>query len=671
MNVNQALERAASNVPNNITPEEVQRAAQYVFNSPTQDDIIRYMMGQGAAQAASLPSPEKQAAMMAGTPVQAPAQLAARTQQAPPSIERAIQLQNTPDQLNERDVLYPLPTRGLTSWGPADIYRRPFVDNDDGSTSTMVTSIYDDDDGYHVIAGVGSDGTMYSDDDAIRRAQEVGDNKIATFDNLADAEAFDNALHPREVMRLKYRNNPQALQQYAYDLERADHPDRFGANGSYITPQEQAAVAAQTAPVASQAASTAAQVQNNATDTAGAQAAPQTDYSQQLNDVIAQANRVGIGAPMSLGERGVLSQILGAKDMYNAAQDDNGRAAAHALADAYRQAGQQYGLNDTSAGLDATQLRALLQTDYDMGVNNAMQGKTSAEYFDDQYNALRQAGLTRNEATDEAARRAQRYQNERVRNLTNAFYTYGVDRDGSMNNNGAAILNLIYDEQPASAAMGMQNYATPIKNWKFDKNQEAANNAYQQKLDYGQHTFDWARILNNDKFTAQEKMQAIANELQKYIENLKVDADLKKAQIGADTAVQVANIRGAGKSGGGSGSSGGSGKGLTEGQKEVANYASNLLNDVKNGEASPQDLHNYLYSGDVEKKLDTGDLDSLRMLDYAGLFYWYKKNGIEGDPHGNSSDQQMAEVCRQIANNTSDEWKEQYVPGYNFDAWKD
>lgn len=606
MNVNQALERAASNVPNDITPEEVQRAAQYAFRAPTQDDIIRYMMGQGAAQqATSLPSPDMQAAMMAGTPTQAPA----RTQQAPPSIERAIQLQDTPDKLSERDVLYPLPTKGLTSWGPADIYRRPFVDNDDGSTSTMVTSIYDDDGGYHVIAGVGSDGTMYSDDDAVRRAQEVGDNKIATFDNLTDAEAFDNALHPREVMRLKYRNNPQALQQYAYDLERADHPDRFDANGNYITPQEQAAVATQAAPVASQAASTAAQVQNSTPDTAGAQAAPQTDYSQQLNDLIAQANRVGIGAPMSLGERGVLSQILGAKDMYNAAQDDNGRAAAHALADAYRQAGQQYGLNDTSAGLDATQLRALLQTDYDMGVNNAMQGKTSAEYFDDQYNALRQAGLTRSEATDEAARRAQRYQNERVRNLTNAFYTYGVDRDGSMNNNGAAILNLIYDEQPASAAMGMQNYATPIQNWKFGKNQEAANNAYQQKLDYGQHTFDWTRILNNDKFTAQEKMQAIANELQKYLANIKIDADLKKAQIGADTAVQVANIRGAGKSGGSSGGSDGkeptdSQKTLMENAKDIYKNSSSNLNNVGEAIANLDKIEQKLSDSDVRQRIE-------------------------------------------------------------------
>lgn len=460
MNVNQALERAASNVPNNITPEEVQRAAQYAFRAPTQDDIIRYMMGQGMAQQAmSQPSPDEQAAMMAGTP--------APVQQSP-------------------------------------------------------------------------------------------------------------------------------------------------------TPQEQAAIATQTAPVASQAASTAAQVRNNATDTAGAQAAPQTDYSQQLNDVIAQANRVGIGAPMSLGESGVLSQILGAKDMYNAAQDDAGRASAHALADAYRQAGQQYGLNDTSAGLDATQLRALLQTDYDMGVNNAMQGKTSAEYFDDQYNALRQAGLTRSEATDEAARRAQRYQNERVRNLTNAYYTYGVDPDGSMNNNGAAILNLIYDEQPASAAMGMQNYATPIQNWKFDKNQEAANNAYQQKLDYGQHTFDWTRILNNDNFTAQEKMQAIAGELQKYLTNLKINADLQKAQIGADTSVQVANIRGAGKSGGDSnGYSGGLSKEQQENVNSLANLFTQADQTVNSGHVR-QDDRNAVEAAraKMEELYDKGKIDQDTYVTY-------------------------------------------------------
>ena len=451
MNVNQALERAASNVPNNITPEEVQRAAQYVFNSPTQDDIIRYMMGHGVVQQAmSQPSPDEQAAMMAGTP--------APVQQSP-------------------------------------------------------------------------------------------------------------------------------------------------------TPQEQAAVAAQAAPVASQAASTAAQVQNNATDAAGTQAAPQADYNQQLNDVIAQANRVGIGQPISLGERVVLSQILGAKDMYNAAQDDAGRASAHALADAYRQAGQQYGLNDMSAGLDATQLRALLQTDYDMGVNNAMQGKTSAEYFDDQYNALRQAGLTRNEATDEAARRAQRYQNERVRNLTNAYYTYGVNSDGSMNNNGAAILNLIYDEQPASAAMGMQNFATPIQDWKFSKNQEAANNAYQQKVDFGQRTFGWNKGLLDDKLAA----QLIQAKLQEALQRYGIDRQ-------ADTQRYVADKSAAARAAAGSrgGSSGGE-KGPTKSQngwinklqtlKQLA-YQSLGTPDKPGTMFSDDDDHNVEnYREELYKFRESGDAD--------------------------------------------------------------
>lgn len=510
MNINQELERAASNVPNNITPDEVQRAAQYAFSAPTQEDMVSYLMAQRAAQAAAQPTSQEQAAAMAGMPLPA--------QQAP-------------------------------------------------------------------------------------------------------------------------------------------------------TPQEQAAVAAQAAPVASQAAQMAAQVQSNTPADTVAQTAPQSDYNQRVNNLVTQAANAGIGQPMSYAERSVLSQILDAKNAYDTAKDDAGRAQAHAAADAYRQAATQYGLNDISAGLNANQLRALLQTDYDIGADSAMQGKTSAEYFDDQYNALRKAGLTRSEATDEASRRAQRYQNERVRNLTNAFYVYGVNPDGSMNNNGAALLNLIYDEQPASAAMGMQNYATPIQNWKFGKNQEAANNAYQQKVDFGQMTFGWNKGLLDDKLAAQLTLAKLEDALKRYSIDKQSDDKRYVADKAAAARTAAASARGGGS--GGSGSSGGSGKGLPEGQKEVANYASNLLNDVKNGDASPQDLHDYLYSGDVEKKLDAGDLDSLRMLDYVGLFYWYKKNGIEGDPHGNSSDQQMAEVCRQIANNTSDEWKEQYVPGYDFSAWKD
>lgn len=571
----QALAQAAQQI-SSPTVQDVRNAAQYAFSAPSQDDLIRMMAKQAQQQnTAPAPTMDAQAASMAGTQAPASAPQTSAVTQAPASIERAIQLQDDPDKLTEHDVLYQLPTKGLTSWGPADIYRRPFVDNDDGTTSTMVSSIFDDDGGYHVIANVGSDGTMYGDDDAIRRAQNVGDNVIANFDNLEDAEAFDNALHPREVMRLKYRNNPQALSQYAYDLERADHPERFDANGNYIsnqqaqsqpTQQEAAAVSQQAAPVASQAAQAAAQAKNQ----------------DQLNNIITQANALGMGQdPMSWGERGVYSQILGAKDMYNAAQDDAGRAAAHSLADAYRQMGQRYGVDDATANLNADQLRALLQTDYDMGVSNAMQGQTSGEYFDDQYNALRKAGLTRREAEDEAARRAAQYQDKRVRNLTNAYYMYGVNSDGSMNNNGAAILNLIYDEQPSSAAMGMQNYATPIQNWKFGKNMEAANNAYQQKLDYGQHSFDWTKALKQQGIDAQEAMLTQQLNARQQLAQLQANTQKDIANAKLQAAKEAAAVKAASGSGKTSKSSGSGGGKLTAEQQKTIDSATNQLAEAE------------------------------------------------------------------------------------------
>jgi hypothetical protein len=146
---------------------------------------------------------------------------------------------------------------------------------------------------------------------------------------------------------------------------------------------------------------------------------------------------------------------------------------------------------------------------------------------------------------------------------------YGVDRDGSMNNNGAAILNLIYDEQPQAAAMGMQNYATPIQGWKFNKNQEAVNNAYNQKVDFGQRTFGWNKQLMDDKIAAQQAMQQAG-----------IAAQMKLAQINAEAQKAAASAReaAAAKSGGGSGGTGGrSGGGLTK----VQNGWINKLQDKK------------------------------------------------------------------------------------------
>ena len=233
-----------------------------------------------------------------------------------------------------------------------------------------------------------------------------------------------------------------------------------------------------------------------------------------------------------------------------------------------------------------------------MGVNNAMQGKTSAEYFDDQYNALRQAGLTRNEATDEAARRAQRYQNERVRNLTNAYYTYGVDRDGSMNNNGAAILNLIYDEQPASAAMGMQNYATPIQNWKFGKNQEAANNAYQQKVDFGQRTFGWNKGLLDDKLAAQLVLAKLNDALQRYGIDNQAATQRYVADKNAEARVAAASSKGGGKE------PTDSQKTLMENAEDIYRNSSNSLDNVGEAITNLDKIEQKLPDGDVRQRIE-------------------------------------------------------------------
>ena len=56
-------------------------------------------------------------------------------------IQRALSMQDaSPDQMRERDVLYPLPI-GNGRWDSGNIYQRPFVKNDDGTTSTMVSQV--------------------------------------------------------------------------------------------------------------------------------------------------------------------------------------------------------------------------------------------------------------------------------------------------------------------------------------------------------------------------------------------------------------------------------------------------------------------------------------------------------------------------------------------------
>ena len=441
------------------------------------------------------------------------------------------------------------------------------------------------------------------------------------------------------------------------------------------TPNQQDATQAQAAQVASnaaqlgQAAREAQQAQNvpYAASMAGTGMAPSLVqsapvqpwpvYSGTSHDAIAPDQ------PMTWGQRSAYSDLYGAKQAWAAAQDDAGRQAAHAKAEGIRKAMKRYGLDDISGDMNADDLYSLIQMDNRMGVSKAMEGMTSNEYFEQEYNALRNAGVSERAAVDEAARRAGQYQSKRVRDLTNAYYMYGVNQHtGEMNDNGAAILNLIYDEQPTAAAMGMQNYASPIQRWKFNRNMDAMDKTYQEtlgKMDKEGAVKNMLMHTQGDYSLAGIKAQTASAE-----RIAQTNAEAKKA-----AAASLASAR---ASGGGSHSGGGSRDGgkLKESQNEIINQGVNLLNDVKAGNADPSELHDFVYSSEAEKKLLPADLDYLRSLDYAGQFYYYKSHNVEGGEN-NSSGQAMAEVCRQIANNTSDDWKESFIPEYNFDAWKD
>ena len=404
-------------------------------------------------------------------------------------IQRALSMQDaSPDQMRERDVLYPLPI-GNGRWDSGNIYQRPFVKNDDGTTSTMVSQVFTDDNGNHVIMNVTPDGKILSDEDAQKRYYEVGDNGVATFDNLDDALKFDNALHPREVQRLKYQNDPAALQQYAYDLERADHPEWFDQSGAYIGQQAQ-----QAQPQTAADAVTQATLQGAAKEQAQAQqqysiplqqgsliSGLLTNPTPTMVDIpVAQARQsipvqgtqgMAQGQRLSALGRDLANQLIRAKQMYAKAQkagSQQGMDAAHAAALSIRQSAAAAGIDLSGFGADNTQQDAAqnLQDDYYRGIQNALYGNldvTSDDYYNRIYQGLRQRGYNEEVSRNEAARRAGIYQAQRMSQLTDALYQYGLSPRGSINQIGTRLLAMMSDENANKANYYANMFAGPMR----------------------------------------------------------------------------------------------------------------------------------------------------------------------------------------------------------------
>lgn len=147
----------------------------------------------------------------------------------------AAALAKDPETLKDSDVLFQMPTEGRVEdpQNRGDMYNRPFIDNDDGSTSTVYSVQFEDDKGSHIVSSIWN-GKLHKDArEAIERYYSVGDNGLMTYQTQEQAERADRLLHLREVNRLRHRGKPQELEQYAYSLQRADHPERFDENGNY------------------------------------------------------------------------------------------------------------------------------------------------------------------------------------------------------------------------------------------------------------------------------------------------------------------------------------------------------------------------------------------------------------------------------------------------------
>lgn len=358
-----------------------------------------------------------------------------------------------------------------------------------------------------------------------------------------------------------------------------------------------------------------------------AQAAPQMVATQEASPVavqqtapqpVAMPNNNGLAAkaasvltPLDDAGRALASQIAKFKVNYDAAQaagDTAGMQAAHAGAENLRKAAGQYGIDLSRLGAnDSTAAyQAMLQADYAKGVADVANMLTPQEYYQQQIQQNMANGMSRGRAEESALGALEAYEGKYRRTLGNAFARYGVNDQGEMNRFGAQIANLLYGQNPQSVALYDQYYANPMQQWKFDKNMEVQDKLYGQKLDYGQHQFEWNRDLNNDKFNFQLQLQKNQGDLQKtlletqmYYRGLAAD---KQRQFLLENPALAQLING----------------GKTNGEKELSDKEkTSALNirDIYNAEL--QSLENV--GATIEKlqaiKAKTADYDTRELID--------------------------------------------------------
>lgn len=195
--------------------------------------------------------------------------------------------------------------------------------------------------------------------------------------------------------------------------------------------------------------------------------------------------------------------LLGATDEYMAAQkagDTAGMENAHQAADIIRKQAAEHGIDlEKSFGADKTpaQKQAMLNLyDEDMYAKLVAGGMSSGEYYHRMYDRGLKVGMSPLQANTFAGDQAAKYQAQRLADLKTAFYNYGIDGRNAITQDGAMLLNQIYDENPKDAMFAMTNFASPLSEYKYYRSEDASNNALDRgmKANEQQHGFNMAAM---------------------------------------------------------------------------------------------------------------------------------------------------------------------------------
>ena len=195
--------------------------------------------------------------------------------------------------------------------------------------------------------------------------------------------------------------------------------------------------------------------------------------------------------------------LLGATDEYMAAQKAGNTAGmenAHQAADIIRKQAAEHGIDlEKSFGADKTpaQKQAMLNLyDEDMYAKLVAGGMSSGEYYHRMYDRGLKVGMSPLQANTFAGDQAAKYQAQRLADLKTAFYNYGIDGRNAITQDGAMLLNQIYDENPKDAMFAMTNFASPLSEYKYYRGEDASNNALDRgmKANEQQHGFNMAAM---------------------------------------------------------------------------------------------------------------------------------------------------------------------------------